>query len=148
MAKKVKIIECCVLTKDDKGALSLVGKAKEAITSLIKNKIDVTIALCETSKEDAEKFLKESNIEGVNFLELPKEDEQYDAVVVGGSNVITLHSDWKWTLEDLVRHLYDGRDDKPKSEQQQMDAMVKDIKKLTQERARKMKSGELSEVIY
>ncbi len=148
MAKKVKIIECCVLTKDDKGALSLVGKAKEAITSLIKNKIDVTIALCETSKEDAEKFLKESNIEGVNFLELPKEDEQYDAVVVGGSNVITLHSDWKWTLEDLVRHLYDGRDDKPKSEQQQMDAMVKDIKKLTQERARKMKSGELSEPIY
>ena len=148
MAKKVKIVECCVLTKDDKGALSLVGKAKEAITSLIKNKIDVTIALCETSKEDAEKFLKESNIEGVNFLELPKEDEQYDAVVVGGSNVITLHSDWKWTLEDLVRHLYDGRDDKPKSEQQQMDAMVKDIKKLTQERARKMKSGELSEVIY
>lgn len=148
MAKKVKIIECCVLTKDDKGALSLVGKAKEAITSLIKNKIDVTIALCETSKEDAEKFLKESNIEGVNFLELPKEDEQYDAVVVGGSNVITLHSDWKWTLEDLVRHLFDGRDDKPKSEQQQMDAMVKDIKKLTQERARKMKSGELSEVIY
>ena len=148
MAKKVKIIECCVLTKDDKGALSLVGKAKEAITSLIKNKIDVTIALCETSKEDAEKFLKESNIEGVNFLEPPKEDEQYDAVVVGGSNVITLHSDWKWTLEDLVRHLYDGRDDKPKSEQQQMDAMVKDIKKLTQERARKMKSGELSESIY
>lgn len=148
MAKKVKIIECCVLTKDDKGALSLVGKAKEAITSLIKNKIDVTIVLCETSKEDAEKFLKESNIEGVNFLELPKEDEQYDAVVVGGSNVITLHSDWKWTLEDLVRHLYDGRDDKPKSEQQQMDAMVKDIKKLTQERARKMKSGELSESIY
>ena len=59
MAKKVKILECCVLTKDDKGALSLVGKAKEAITSLIKNKIDVTIALSDTSKEEAEKFLKE-----------------------------------------------------------------------------------------
>jgi len=148
MAKKIKIIECCVLTKDDKGALSLVGKAKEAITSLIKNKIDVTIALTDTSKEDAEKFLKESNIEGCNFIELPKEDEKYDAVVVGGSNVITLHSDWKWTLEDVIRHLFDGKDDKPKSEQQQMDEMVKSIKKLTEERNKKIKSGELEATIY
>lgn len=148
MAKKVKILECCVLTKDDKGALSLVGKAKEAITSLIKNKIDVTIALSDTSKEDAEKFLKESNIEGCSFIELPKEDVKYDAVVVGGSNIKVLHSDWKWCVEEVVRHLYDGRDDKPQSEQQQMDTMVKDIKKLTQERAKKRKEEGVADYMY
>lgn len=145
MAKKVKILECCVLTKDDKGALSLVGKAKEAINSLVKNKIAVTIALTDTSKEDAEKFLKEQNVEPCAFIEIPKDEEPFDAFVMGGSNVIQLRSNWQWAVEELVRHLYDGRDDKPKSEQEIMDEAVKDIKKLTQERARHRRDNPIQE---
>ena len=62
MAKKVKIMEACIITSDDKGQRSLVGKAKEALTTFSKNKIDVTIVLDKTPKEDAEKFLKENTL--------------------------------------------------------------------------------------
>ena len=52
MAKKVLTTESCVITSDDKKSLSLVGKAKEALTTLAKNKIEVTILLDKVSKED------------------------------------------------------------------------------------------------
>ena len=72
MAKKVKIMEACIITSDDKGQRSLVGRAKEALTTFSKNKIDVTIVLDKTPKEDAEKFLKENN---VPYKELMTDDE-------------------------------------------------------------------------
>ncbi len=142
MSKNVKIMECCVLTKDDKGNLSLVGKAKEAITAFQKHNISVTIALIDTSKEDAEKFLTDNNVKNCSFIEMPEQKESFDAVIVGGSNVITHHSDWRWTAEDVVRRLYDNKPDKPLSEQKKMDDSLNEIIKLTKERNKKRSQGE------
>ena len=141
MAKKIKIMESCVLTKDDKGNLSLVGKAKEAITAFQKRHISVTIALIDTSKEDAEKFLNENNVKGCSFIEMPEQKEKFDAVIVGGSNVVTHHSDWRWTAEDVVRHLYDNKPDEPLSEQKKMDDSLSEMIKLTKERNKKRAEG-------
>ena len=139
MAKKVKITEDCIITKDDKGQLSLVGKAKEALTTLDKNKIDVTILLDETQKDEAEKFLKENNVPYKALLtheEMKEMDKKpkFDACIVGDSNVIVLGSDWQWTLNNLVDKLYDNREkEKPKSEQQKMDDKFKDYKRWADE---------------
>ena len=43
MGKSINVHEACIITKDDKGNLSLVGKAKEALTSLQKNKVSVHV---------------------------------------------------------------------------------------------------------
>lgn len=149
MAKKVKITENCVITKDDKGQLTLVGKAKEALTTLDKNKISVTIMLDDTKKEEAEKFLKENN---VPYKELLNHDDlkdmekkpKYDACVVNG-NVVVLDSDWQWTLSRLVDKLYDNREkEQPKSEQQKMDEKFSDYKHWADEAnaARKKRSSQ------
>ena len=155
MAKKVKITENCIITTDDKGQRSLVGKAKEALTTLDKNKIDVYILLDNTSKEDAEKFLKENNVpykEMMTMEELKTRDEKpkFDACIVGDSNVIVLQSDWQWTLSQLVDKLYDNREKEPqKSEQQKMDDRFKDYKHWADEAnaARKKRRGEDSSTI-
>lgn len=105
MAKKVKIMEACVITSDDKGQRTLVGKAKEALTTFSKNKIDVTIVLENTSKEDAEKFLKENN---VPYKELMTQDElhekkpKFDACIIPDNNVVVLRDDWTWCLSNFV----------------------------------------------
>lgn len=152
MAKKVKITENCIITSDDKGQLSLVGKAKEALTTLEKNKIEVTILLDDTSKEDAEKFLKENNVpyKALMTMEEQKKDKpKFDAFVVGDSNVVLLSSDWQWTLNNIVDKLYDNGE-KPeanKSEQQKMDDKFKDYKHWAEEAnaaRKKRRSGELS----
>jgi len=138
MAKKIKLSENTVITKDDKGNLSLVGKAKEALTSFHKMKIEVTIQLYEFSKEAAEKLLHDNNVPYTALIENGDHaKEQYDICVVGGSNVIKLGNDWRWTAEDVIRQLYDGKRDKPLSEQQIMDKSLEEIKKFTQERAKK-----------
>ena len=138
MAKKIKLSENTVITKDDKGNLSLVGKAKEALTSFHKMKIEVTIQLYEFSKEAAEKLLHDNNVPYTALIENGNHaKEQYDICVVGGSNVIKLGNDWRWTAEDVIRQLYDGKRDKPLSEQQIMDKSLEEIKKFTQERAKK-----------
>lgn len=140
MAKKIKLTENTVITKDDKGNLSLVGKAKEALTSFHKMKIEVTIALHEFDKEQAEKLLKENNVPYSSIISAgEKTKDNFDICVVGGSNVIKLGNDWRWTAEDVIRQLYDGKRDKPLSEQQIMDKSLEDIKKFTQERAKKNK---------
>lgn len=139
MAKKVKITENCVITKDDKGQLTLVGKAKEALTTLDKNKIDVTIMLDETSKDDAEKFLKDNNVPYKTLLthdELKEMDKKpkFDACIIGDSNVILLGSDWQWALNSLVDKLYDNREkEQPKSEQKKMDDKFNDYKRWADE---------------
>ena len=61
MPKKVKVAESCVFTTSD-GQHNLVDQAKEALTTLSKNKIDVYIVLDETSKDDAAKFLKDNSV--------------------------------------------------------------------------------------
>lgn len=57
MSKSINVHEACIITKDDKGNLSLVGKAKEALTTLKKNKVSVCILLCDNKKEDVESSL-------------------------------------------------------------------------------------------
>lgn len=54
MGKSINVHEACVITKDDKGNLSLVGKAKEALTSLDKHKVAIHIKLCDSKKDDVE----------------------------------------------------------------------------------------------
>jgi len=133
MAKKIKVTECCVITSDEKGQRSLVGKAKEALTTLSKNKVDVTIFLESTPKEDAENFLKENNVPYKDLMTADdiKEGEKpkFDAVVMGDGNVVLLKNDWEWCLNQIVDKLYDNGE-KPihKSEQQKMDERFKDYK--------------------
>ncbi len=133
MAKKVKIMEACVITSDDKGQCTLVGKAKEALTTFSKNKIDVTIVLENTSKEDAEKYLKENN---VPYKELMTQDElhekkpKFDACIIPDNNVVVLRDDWTWCLSNLVDKLYDNSNKPPqKSEQEKMDDKFNDYKR-------------------
>ena len=146
MAKKVKITENCIITSDDKGQRSLVGKAKEALTTLDKNKIDVYILLDGTPKEDAENFLKENNVPYKALLTADdKSDEKFDACVIGDTNVVLLSSDWQWTLEAVVEKLYNNSEKPPqKSEQAKMDDKFKDYKHWADEAnaARKKRRGE------
>ena len=133
MAKKVLTTESCVITSDEKGQLSLVGKAKEALTTLSKNKIDVTILLEKGKKEDVEAFLKENNVPyktlaeaNTPFAELVK---GMNAVVIPDAKFVTLGSDWGWALHDVVDRIFDNREKAPeKSEQQKMDDRFKDYK--------------------
>lgn len=132
MAKKVKIMEACVITSDDKGQRSLVGKAKEALTTFSKNKIDVTIMLDKTSKEDAEKFLKENNVPYKELMtkeEYNEKEPKFDACVIPDGNVVMLRDDWTWCMDNLVDKLY-RKDEKPaqKSEQEKMDDKFKQYK--------------------
>lgn len=149
MAKKIKITECCVITSDEKGQRSLVGKAKEALTTLSKNKVDVTIFLETTPKEDAEKFLKENN---VPYKELMNADDykdgekpKFDVCVIGDNNVVLLKNDWDWCLNQVVGKLYD-REEKPvhKSEQEKMDDRFSDYKRWAEQAnaARKKSQGQ------
>lgn len=148
MAKKIKITECCVITSDEKGQRSLVGKAKEVLTTLSKNKIDVTIFLETTPKEDAEKFLKENN---VPYKELMNADDykdgekpKFDVCVIGDNNVVLLKNDWDWCLNQIVDKLYD-REQKPvhKSEQEKVDDRFSDYKRWAEQAnaARKKSQG-------
>lgn len=128
--KKVKISECCIITNDDKGQRSLVGKAKEALTTLAKNKVDVTIVLESTPKEAAETFLKENNVPfKAVATKADVSDEKFDAVILGENNIVIHRGDWTWTLDELVDKLYSTRE-KPahKSEQQKMDEKFADYK--------------------
>lgn len=123
--KKVYMSECCVVTKDDKGQHTLVGKAKEALTTLSKKNIDVTILLEGSDKDSIEKFLKENNVPFSDlkpWSEMKQGEDKYDALVLGENNVILYRNDWTWTISDLVDKLY-RKDEKPvhKSEQQKMD---------------------------
>lgn len=133
--KKIKVSECCIITNDDKGQRSLVGKAKEALTTLAKNKVDVTIILESTPKEAAETFLKQNNVPYKSLIEqsalsgLPAEDKKFDATILGESNIILHRGDWQWTLDNLVDVLY-RKSEQPvhKSEQQKMDEKFADYK--------------------
>ena len=134
MAKEIKIMEACVITTDDKGQRTLVGKAKEALTTFSKNKINVTIMLENTSKEDAEKFLKENNVPYKELATLadtsPSEKKKFDACVIPDNNVVVLRDDWTWAMSNLVDKLYDkGQQPPQKSEQEKMDDKFKDYKR-------------------
>ncbi len=149
MAKKVKIMETCVITIDDKGNRSLVGKAKEALTTFSKNKIDVTIMLEKTSKEDAENFLKENNVPYKELMtkeEYNEKEPKFDACIIPDSNVVVLRDDWEWAMNNLVDKLYDNKNKPPqKSEQEKMDDRFKDYKRWAdQANAARKKQNEAS----
>lgn len=148
MSKKVKVTEECVITSDDKGQRTLVGKAKEALTTMNKNKIDVYIILDRTSKEDASNFLKENNVpykELMTVEEMKDSKPKFDACIIGESNVVLLDSDWAWTMSRLVDKLYDNREQQKQkeSEQQKMDNKFSEYKRWADEanEARKKHSG-------
>lgn len=131
-------METCVITMDDKGNCSLVGKAKEALTTFSKNKIDVTIMLEKTSKEDAEKFLKENNVPYKELATVSdasaSDKEKFDACVIPDGNVVVLRGDWEWAMNNLVDKLYDNSNKPPqKSEQEKMDDRFKDYKRWADE---------------
>ena len=133
--KKVKVSECCIITKDDKGQMSLVGKSKEALTTLQKNKIDVYIALESTPKDDAEAFFKENNVPYKAIV--TKEDdgkEKYDAVVLSEGNILLYRNDWTWTVEGIVDKLY-RKSEQPaqKTEQKKMEESFDEYKRWANE---------------
>lgn len=147
MAKKVKIMESCVITTDDKGQRTLVGKAKEALTTFSKNKIDVTICLEKTSKEDAEAFLKENNVpyKSLTVPDGSDSGKDFDACIIPDNNVVVLRDDWTWAMSNLVDKLYDNGQQPPqKSEQEKMDEKFNDYKRWADEAnaARKKRSGD------
>lgn len=130
-------MEACVITTDDKGQRSLVGKAKEALTTFSKNKIDVTIMLDSTPKEDAEKFLKENNVPYKNLMtedEYREKKPKFDACIIPDGNVVVLRDDWSWCMDNLVDKLY-RKSEQPaqKSEQEKMDDKFKQYKKWADE---------------
>lgn len=133
MGKSINVHEACIITKDDKGNLSLVGKAKEALTSLQKNKVSVHVLLCESKKDDVEKFLTDNNVPFASIItkeeaKEEKEDKKTepDATVVPSSKFVTLDGDWQWCLDRIVQRLW-GKKEKeaPKSEQASMDEAMK-----------------------
>lgn len=131
MAKKIKIWQNCIFTKDDEGALTLVGKAKEALTSFDKLGIEVTISLKDISKSEAEEFLSKHNVPYKDLYEA-KVTEEYDLIVT--DNTTCRFGSWEWTAEDVVRRLYDKQENNKISEQKQMDNSLQRIIKLTKER--------------
>lgn len=103
MSKSINVHEACVITKDDKGNLSLVGKAKEALTTLKKNKVSVCILLCDNKKEDVEKFLNDNNVPFASISTKEETDKdgntkrvdppKADVTIMPSSKVITLRDD-------------------------------------------------------
>lgn len=143
MSKSINVHEACVVTHDDKGNLSLVGKAKEALTSLEKNKVSVHIVLDDGKKDDIEKFLTENNVPFTSIISKDeastpedgkdnKKDKKDDAAVcvVPSSKFVTLDNDWQWCLDRIVQRLWGKKkQEAPKNEQQRMDdAMSKYIR--------------------
>lgn len=113
MSKSINVHEACIITKDDKGNLSLVGKAKEALTSLQKNKVSVHVLLCESKKDNVEKFLTDNNVPFASIItkeeaKEKKEDKKTepDATVVPSSKFVTLDGDWQWCLDRIVQRLW------------------------------------------
>ena len=131
MAKTVKIHEKCIFTGNG-DTRALVDRAKEALTTLSKNKVKVYIFLTNTSKDDAEKFLKEQKIPYTALITKDDTDgtpEKYDVCVLPRDGVVLFTSDWTWTLDDIARNLY-GEHAAEKSDQEKMDDSWKQYLKL------------------
>ncbi len=150
MSKSIHVYEECVITKDDKGNFSLVGKAKEALTSLQKHKVSVHIILCDDKKEDVEKFLTGNNVPFASILakdEVSTEDNgkknNTPICVVPSSKFIALDDSWNRCLDRIVQRLWGKNENKsPKSEQQRMDDSMADyIRWATPQKSTKDTSG-------
>lgn len=137
MGKSINVHEACVITQDDKGNLSMVGKAKEALTTLKKNKVSVCILLCDNKKEDVEKFLNDNNVPFASLSTKEETDKdgntkrvdppKADVTIMPSSKVITLRDDWHWCLDDIAQRLWgEKKKENPKSEQQRMDDSMAD----------------------
>lgn len=144
MAKIVKVSERCVMTTDDKGQRSLVANAKEVLTTMSKNGIDVSIFLIDTPKDAAAKFLKENNVPYKALLakdDKEAREQKFDCCVLPSDKVVLLRDNWKYTMEDIVNKLYRNDERKPDlTVQDKMDNAFKDYKKWTDE-ANKRRAG-------
>ncbi len=137
MSKRIKVSEECIITSDEKGQRTLVGKAKEALTTMSKNKVDVVVVVKGNDKDAVEKFLKGNDVpfkEVVSWSELQAEDK--DVMVVPSGRVVMYRGNWDWVLDDIVSKLY-RNSDKPeeaeKSEQEKMNDKWAEYKKWAQE---------------
>ena len=133
MPKKVKVAESCVFTTSD-GQHNLVDQAKEALTTLSKNKIDVYIFLDETSKDDAAKFLKDNSVPYKALItpdDKPEDGKKptFDACVLPkDKGFIILRYSWSSVLSDITDKLY-GTEQPSLTAQQRMDDNWKDYVK-------------------
>ncbi len=144
MGKRIKVSEGCIISCDEKGQRTLVGKAKEALTTMSKNKVDVVVVVKGDDKDAVEKFLKGNEVpfkEVVSWSELQTDDK--DIMVVPSSRVVMYRGNWDWVIDDIVSKLY-RKSDKPeeseKSEQEKMNDKWAEYKKWAEE-ANKHKDG-------
>ena len=139
---KIKITDNAIVTKDDKGNLSLIGNAKEALASFSKLKINVTIGLHDNDKDKVTQLLKDNNVPYTDIIDCTKPDDDkkkddFDLIVIGGNKVVVLE-EWRWTAERVVSRLFDKTEPKKElSVQERMDKNLAQIKKLAQERSKK-----------
>ncbi len=137
MSKRIKVSEECIVSYDEKGQRTLVGKAKEALVTMSKNKVDVVVVVKGDDKDAVEKFLKGNEVpfkEVVSWSELQADDK--DITVVPSSRVVMYRGNWDWVLDDVVNKLY-RKSDKPeeseKSEQEKMNDKWDEYKKWAEE---------------
>lgn len=147
--KKIKVTESCIITKDDKGKLSLVANAKEALTTLSKNNVDVYILLKETSKDDAAKLLKDNDVAYKELMTKEdfkdKEEPKFDACVVGENNIVQLTYGWRSALDSLINILYGKNNSaQQESEQEKMDNSYKRYKHYAEEANKANKNTSVS----
>lgn len=151
--KKVKVDEQCIITTDDKGQRTLVAAAKEALTTLSKNNVDVTVFLRDTPEDEARKFLESNNVPFTALLPCPRlseksehtepsEKPKFDATILPAEGHVLLRYGWSNTLDNLVDCLYGSRTEHQQSEQDRMDQQYKQYREWA-DKANKCKHGDI-----
>lgn len=135
-------------------ATSLLWGRRRKPSPLQKNKVSVHVLLCDSKKDDVEKFLTDNNVPFASIItkeeaKEEKEDKKTepDATVVPSSKFVTLDGDWQWCLDRIVQRLW-GKKEKeaPKSEQASMDeAMKRYIRWAKPEKQNKANTGIVSD---
>lgn len=148
--KKVKVDEHCIITTDGKGQRTLVAAAKEALTTLSKNNVDVTVFLRDTPEDEARKFLESNNVPFTDMMSWPRPSEKsepsekpkFDATILPAEGHVLLRYGWSNTLDNLVDCLYGSRAEHQQSEQDRMDQQYKQYREWA-DKANKCKHGDI-----
>lgn len=131
MSKKVKVDERCIVASDDKGQRTLVANAKEALTTLSKNNIDVYIRVSDQDKDGVEKFLKDNNVPFKGVV-TGADTSEYDATVIPQRGAVLFRGEWRFTIESIASALYDESEKKTLTIQEKMDDSWDEYKKWAQ----------------
>lgn len=148
--KKVKVDEHCIIATDDKGQRTLVTAAKEALTTLSKNNVDVTVFLRDTPEDEARKFLESNNVPFADLLSCknlsekpaPSDMPKFDATILSAEGHVLLRYGWSNALDNLVDCLYGSRSEQQQSEQDRMDQQYKQYREWA-DKANKCKHGDI-----